>query len=180
VTIYYTEEGDPVDLEEVDERGFTLEERLAAIEAAIQATQAGAYVDDGEFEDDYEEGYYAEDHEDAILDAVAHDAAVLEEQLGRELLEDELLRLADFTFATGALPSEAYGAAVPHIDLNNEDDRVGYAAEVLEAEEARQERQDEEQRFGLTDSESAAQNVAAELGGYDEEALDDWGEGEPA
>jgi hypothetical protein len=121
----YDEYGDPVDVEYVDENGFTTEERLARIEAAITAVQSGQYDGEDEYYDEAEE-------EEAWLDAVAADAAALETRIGRELTQGELNTLAAFAEATGQMPTEAYGAAVPERNLSNEDDRIALAAEIIE------------------------------------------------
>jgi hypothetical protein len=158
----YDEYGDPVDVEYVDENGMSTEDRLLALEAAFAGAQAaGGYEDEDE---SYDDGLIDEEE---WLDELVGDLVVLQEQLGRDLTQEELDTLAAFAEATGMPPTEAYGTVTPHIDLNDETDRVNYAAQVLDQEEERQQRQDDQRKASLTDAEAAAHVLAegADYGG---------------
>jgi hypothetical protein len=149
----------------VDDDGLSTEDRLLALEAAVAAEQAYA-AGDIAYEDG---GEYYDDDEEAWLDELSGDLAFLQEQLGRDLTDQEIDVLTGFAEATGVVPSTSYGQITPHLDLSREDDRVNYSAKLLEQDAARQQRQEEQEAAGLTPAEAAASmGEAGDLESYDE------------
>jgi hypothetical protein len=167
VTEYiWGEDGEQYEL--VDESGLSTEDRLLALEAAVAAEQAYAAGDIG-YED--EGGYYDDEYmdEEAWLDELSGDLAFLQEQLGRDLTDQEIDMLTGFAETTGVMPSTSYGEITPHLNLANEDDRINYSAALLDQDQARQERQEQEEAAGFTSGESAAHMLAESAdSGYDE------------
>jgi len=164
----YGDDGEEYEL--VDDDGLTPDE-VAAFRAAVAAVERGEYADEDEYADEADE-------EAEWLNALAADCAALEMRIGRQLTQSELNTLTGFAEATGVRPSDAYGNVTPELDLSNENDRIALAAQVIDEDEERLQRQDAQEAAGLTHAENAALLAA---GGYgaEEEETSDYG-GEPA